>query len=146
MHWTSVPDALPNLPGAYALWIGIDKAVPLPPRFAGELPVGAYCYVGSARGPGGIRARCGRHLRRPRRFHWHVDWLTEHASILDAMAFPDARECDLLSRLLGIAGCRVPVPGFGSSDCRRCPAHLIAVSPSLSQQGVATALTMETQA
>jgi hypothetical protein len=40
---------------------------------------------------------------------------------------PGGRECDLLDRLLKAPGAVVPVPGFGSSDCRTCPAHLVAL-------------------
>lgn len=54
------------------------------------------------------------------------------------MAFPGQSECALLARLLEIdEGVSVPVPGFGSTDCRRCPSHLLAVDhaslPALSE-------------
>ena len=34
---------------------------------------------------------------------------------------------DLVRDLLELPGASVPVPGFGSSDCRACPAHLVAL-------------------
>jgi len=34
-------------------------------------------------------------------------------------------ECDLVNELLA-GGASVALAGFGSSDCRRCPAHLLA--------------------
>jgi len=53
-------------PGAYIL--SIDLAVPLAldiPKFgAATLAPGRYAYCGSAYGPGGLRARIARHLRR----------------------------------------------------------------------------------
>lgn len=36
---------------------------------------GVYLYVGSAFGPGGVRARVGRHLRMRKKPHWHLDYL-----------------------------------------------------------------------
>lgn len=89
---------------------------------------GRYCYLGSAHGPGGIRARCRRHLAGSARPHWHIDWIARHAARIRALPVPDAKECTLVRRLLRGPGVSVPVAGFGSSDCRRCPAHLIATS------------------
>jgi Uri superfamily endonuclease len=106
----------------------LPRPVSLPPRrFAGELAAGHYVYFGNAWGPGGIRARCARHFRRAKKRHWHVDWLTDFAERPMAAAFPGMDECDLVGRALALAGVSVPIPGFGSSDCRRCPAHLLAL-------------------
>ena len=91
------------------------------------LPAGCYAYCGSAYGPGGLQARIGRHLRADKALRWHVDRLTAAGRIVDFRAVPGGRECDLLDRLLEAPGASVPVPGFGSSDCRRCPAHLVAL-------------------
>ena len=70
--------AVPPDPGAYLLLI--ELAAPLAlgiPRFgAAILPPGRYAYGGSAYGPGGLRARIGRHLRRDKPLRWHVDRLT----------------------------------------------------------------------
>ena len=52
-------------------------------------------------------------------------------------ALPGAHECDLVEALRALAEVSVPVPGFGSSDCRRCPAHLLAAPTDLD---VATAI------
>ncbi|NIP37734.1 MAG: GIY-YIG nuclease family protein, partial [Candidatus Dadabacteria bacterium] len=38
---------------------------------------GYYIYVGSAFGPGGVRARVSRHFRKTKRSHWHIDYLRE---------------------------------------------------------------------
>lgn len=110
----------------------------LPPRFVGRrLPEGCYCYVGSARGAGGIRGRCARHLRGAVARHWHIDWLLGGAVDRRVMALPGRSECEVLGRLLRIEGASVPVPGFGSTDCRNCASHLLAVDraslPALSQ-------------
>ncbi len=111
-------------PGAYVLLI--ELGAPLALEVA-SLPAGRYAYCGSAYGPGGLKARIGRHLRRDKPMRWHVDHLTKAGRVVDVQAVPGGRECDLLARVLEMAGASVPVPGFGSSDCRRCPAHLVAL-------------------
>jgi Uri superfamily endonuclease len=119
---------MPGARGAYALLVLLDRPVELPRRFDGRrLPGGRYCYVGSARGAGGIRGRCARHLRAPLRCHWHIDWLLAGALDRVVVPFPGQQECEVLARLLAIEGASVPVPGFGSTDCRRCPSHLLAL-------------------
>lgn len=132
--WTTDAATLPPAPGAYALLIELAAPAPLPPRFGTHpLPPGRYCYLGNAWGPGGIQARCRRHLKLHPSRHWHVDWLTAGAASLWAKAFPDAQECDLIAHLLQNPGLTVPLPDFGSSDCRCCPAHLLALAPSMSR-------------
>jgi Uri superfamily endonuclease len=138
---------LPALPGAYALLIEFDRAAVLPPRLGvGSLPPGRYIYLGSARGPGGIRARLARHLRGSSKRHWHVDWLTEAARDLSALAVPGGDECDLVRRMLEMPGLTVPVSGFGSSDCRRCPAHLLALDDAVGMETLAARVTVEPEA
>jgi hypothetical protein len=53
---------------------------------------------------------------------------------------PGGCECGLLDRLLKAPGAAVPVPRFGSSDCRRCPAHLVALPADFDPRGLAAAL------
>ena len=119
---------LPNASGAYLLRIVLAKPRLLPrPLPSAMLEAGVYLYAGSARGPGGIRARCARHLRRDKTLRWHVDRLTTAADSVSAAAFPGASECDLVEAVLA-RGATVPVAGFGSSDCRRCRAHLLRIT------------------
>lgn len=92
-----------------------------------SLRPGAYVYCGSANGPGGLRARLARHLRADKRRHWHIDHLLAAARVDDLVALPGGNECDLVARFAAVVGNNFPVPGFGSSDCRRCRAHLLAV-------------------
>lgn len=123
------PPALPGAPGAYVLVIDLDRALRLDiARLApAVLPPGRYAYCGSAHGPGGLRARVARHRRAGKAAHWHVDRLTAAGRIVAVHAIERGRECDLVARLLEAPGAVVPVRGFGSSDCRRCPAHLVAL-------------------
>ncbi len=124
-------EAVPSGPGAYVLLIELDAPLVLAVASLARavLPAGRYAYCGSAYGPGGLKARIGRHRRAVKAQRWHVDRLTAAGRIVDVRAVPGGRECDLLERLLEVPGASVPVPGFGSSDCRRCPAHLVALPP-----------------
>ena len=126
---TDGTESLPARPGAYVLMLDLGKAVPLRiatlPRI--HLPPGRYAYVGSAKGPGGIRARVRRHLGAEKKIHWHVDHLTSVAKIVEAQAYPDESECDIVERLSRRRRSSTPVAGFGSSDCKRCVAHLLAL-------------------
>lgn len=123
-------NAITNNPlptGAYLLKITLAKPVTLSgSRLAGlVLAAGDYLYAGSARGPGGIPARLKHHVSKAKKPHWHVDQLTLAAQRLESMAFPGGRECHLVAALLRLPGLSVPIPGFGASDCRLCPAHLL---------------------
>ena len=117
---------LPGAPGAYVLIVTLDRPLrlALPGMHGAVLGPGRYAYCGSAHGPGGIRARVLRHLRRDKRPHWHIDRLTGAGRVAAVHAAPGARECSLLERILAVPGASAPVAGFGSTDCRRCPAHL----------------------
>ncbi len=44
-----------------------------------RLQPGFYIYLGSALGPGGVRARLALHFRPCTRPHWHLDYLRAHA-------------------------------------------------------------------
>ncbi|MBT8004425.1 MAG: DUF123 domain-containing protein, partial [Rhodospirillales bacterium] len=57
---------------------------------------------------------------------WHIDQLTEAATKMIAYVYVDGRECDLMAKVITLQHFNVPVPGFGSSDCRKCPSHLAA--------------------
>ena len=59
-------DEAPSLPGAYAMAIELtdEVAVTLSGRSPIVLPAGRYLYCGSANGPGGLKARLSRHMRR----------------------------------------------------------------------------------
>ncbi len=96
-----------------------------------ELKPGFYIYVGSARGPGGIKARVTRHRRQKKKLHWHIDYLRRHTALIETwiLAGDTNREHDwakVLSSQYKIAHVR-----FGSSDCR-CATHLFysGVRPS----------------
>lgn len=119
---------LPAVPGAYVLLLELHAAVAC--AVAGQhcrIPAGTYGYCGNARGPGGIRARGLRHLTATGRPRWHIDQLAPHAARRGLLTVPGGDQCDLVETLLA-AGGRVAAPGFGSTDCRRCRSHLVALA------------------
>jgi Uri superfamily endonuclease len=92
------------------------------------LSPGCYAYIGSARGPGGLRARLARHVRASKPLRWHIDYLTAAAPVIHIYyrAIPTPLECRWAQVLAGLPGATIPAPGFGSSDCRNgCAAHLM---------------------
>ncbi|MBK1669368.1 hypothetical protein CKO28_15120 [Rhodovibrio sodomensis] len=117
---------LPAVSGAYLLWLPLGRPLDLSaPKPGARLAAGVYLYVGSANGPGGLRARVARHLRADKRPRWHVDQVTLAAgTTARALAWPGGSECAWREAVQG-AGASVPVPRFGASDCRACPAHLL---------------------
>jgi len=136
--WTK----LPAISGVYALQLFLSEPVNMKIGGLGTacLSPGSSVYIGSARGPGGIRARLGRHLRGGGVLRWHVDYL-RNVSVPVAVAYfpaspenqPDGPlECCWSRTLAALPGWQVPFPYFGSSDCRSgCPAHLVAtIEPS----------------
>ena len=90
-----------------------------------KLQPGFYVYVGSAFGPGGLKARIGHHCRRSRRLHWHIDYLSKYLPPIEVWYTYDTfRQEHCWSEILEhYRGSSTPLPGFGSSDCR-CISHL----------------------
>jgi len=116
-------DDAPLLSGAYVLVIELKR--PLKVALLGKpsttLSAGRYLYCGSARGPGGLRARLRRHMHRGNAVRWHVDRLTEAGAVVGAWALPGGDECALATTLSSLPA---PIAGFGSTDCARCRSHL----------------------
>lgn len=81
---------------------------------------GFYVYVGSAMK--GLSQRIQRHLRKQKKIHWHVDYLLNHAKIVDIFyKQSNAREeCAIANTLEKTLS---TIPGFGCSDCT-CKSHL----------------------
>lgn len=123
-------DAIPSSKGAYGLLLRLAHATPidLPRRAPTLLASGWYLYVGSAWGSGGLRARVGRHFSANKKPHWHIDRLTTASAELSAVVVADAHECELVAKLLKSPRFEVALAGFGSTDCRVCESHLLALS------------------
>lgn len=127
---------IPSSPGLYLLvlelgehfrgWVGSLGFV--------NLDRGFYVYLGSARGPGGLRARVLRHVGGPRRVRWHIDYLTSRPSVRCVLAVVVETVDDLeelvAAKLLNLASLKPAVKGFGSSD-RRSLTHLFKCTSTL---------------
>ncbi len=94
-----------------------------------EFPEGDYIYTGSA--VKNLRQRVDRHLSKDKKMRWHIDYLlaAPEAEITSTEIIESVEriECSLNLELLNSGRVTVPVRGFGSSDCRQCPAHLVAI-------------------
>jgi len=114
------------LGAGYVLVVALDSPVTIQVGKLGRFffRSGCYLYFGSARR--GLEARLARHFRKEKKLHWHIDYLLQHATPLEAwQASSEERlECLWAKAALGAPGAQVVAPGFGSSDCR-CPAHLV---------------------
>ena len=86
---------------------------------------GYYIYVGSAFGPGGLKARIAHHKRRSHRSRWHIDYLRAVTEICEVWYTydPKSREHQWAETLAAAKASSTPFPGFGSSDCN-CMTHL----------------------
>ncbi len=149
---------LPDAPGTYVLILRLPQASSVACGRLGALALAAgwYAYVGSARGPGGLAARIGHHLRRARRPHWHIDHLRAVAEVVAVWWAPGSPrlECAWAAALAGLPGAARPGAGFGASDCR-CVGHLVALpgpprasalSAALGQDGGLHVLDLHTNA
>ncbi|MGA7799988.1 MAG: GIY-YIG nuclease family protein, partial [Gammaproteobacteria bacterium] len=107
--------------GTYVLVLRADRCAALPVGRLGTLQVrrGYYLYVGSALGPGGLRARLGHHLRHAARPRWHIDYLRGMLAVREIWYTCDPRrwESAWAQVLAGLPGMSVPLAGFGASDC-----------------------------
>lgn len=92
-----------------------------------DLALGFHAYVGSALGPGGLKARIGRHFDPTRPVHWHIDYLKHATRIVEVwyVVDPARREHAWAKALATLPNASIPMQGFGSSDCN-CPAHLFS--------------------
>ena len=114
-------------PGTYVLVLSSRSTYVIQIGKLGALQLrsGFYVYVGSALGPGGVRARLAHHLKPPRRPHWHIDYLKDHTSVKEVWYRLDTRRLEHVwaDHIRLTEGASVPLVGFGSTDCR-CESHL----------------------
>jgi sugar fermentation stimulation protein A len=108
--------------GCYILVITLQRADVISVGRLGpiDFQAGGYAYVGSALG--GLHGRLGRHQRRDKRLHWHIDYLLQRAQLVEMICAQTTEriECQL-ARFLGRHF--EDIAGFGASDCG-CRSHL----------------------
>ena len=104
-----------------AIELADTVVVMLSGRLRIALPAGRYLYCGSAKGPGGLKARLSRHMRRGKSVRWHVDQLTEQGLVIGSWIFPGGDECELVQMFS-----HLPMPiADRRSDCATCRSHLL---------------------
>lgn len=91
---------------------------------------GFYVYNGSAYGTGGLASRIKHHVKKRKKLHWHIDYLTSdnECKILRVIAFKKRN----LERKVSLEMLRerefVGIPKFGSTDDKIARTHLFLIS------------------
>jgi Uri superfamily endonuclease len=117
-------------PGTYALILQSSSNTTIQVSRWGQLELvpGYYVYVGSAFGPGGVRARVLRHCRQTKPKHWHIDYLCALLTPVGAWySHATERLEHSWARLFLDMAMVSPVPRFGCSDCT-CYSHLFVTT------------------
>lgn len=118
--------------GTYALVFECRKPATIEVGRLGavELQQGFYIYVGSALGPGGVKARVERHWRSDKRLHWHLDYVTEYLTPVEAWYVNGtSRDEHRWAATLAAQSDISTVQAFGASDCS-CGSHFFRSSDS----------------
>lgn len=122
-----IKERLPSTGGDYALWLRVSNPVLIDAgRLEGvEMSSGWALYFGSARGPGGLKARLSRHIKpsTQKRAHWHIDYLTAAIPIQELWWLSHKKRSECRWAMIA-AEIGHPVDSFGASDCR-CGSHLV---------------------
>lgn len=120
--------------GIYTLIVFLSKETRLKVGETGtrRFPAGYYTYTGSALGTGAssLNRRVTRHLQKRKKKFWHIDFLSTHenATVTAVIAAQTDRkaECKMNHYIREELGAKIPVVGFGASDCREnCKSHLL---------------------
>lgn len=134
-----------SIPGTYVLVLKsrFNMKVAVGRRGTLKIEPGYYHYVGSAMGPGGIRARVSRHWKKSKPKHWHIDYLSERLEPVGAWYRYGAENLEhrWARALLQMEGMK-PVQGFGCSDCKCC-SHLFVATCIPDQGGFSKKAGME---
>ena len=124
---TSMGIIIEPKPGTYALILSCASNARIQIGRLGtmQLQRGYYVYLGSALGPGGLRARIAHHQKLSTRPHWHIDYLRAHTRLHSVwLSYSGIRlEHEWARAILKVKDATIPVPGYGASDCS-CPSHL----------------------
>lgn len=122
--------------GSYALVLQLSTRRELTIGRLGTFPFPAGCYLYFGSALNSLEGRLHRHLRHDKKLHWHIDYLSRPAIIVQVWWTQSAirQECTWTQSALTHPSVTVPIKEFGSSDCRHCPSHLVYV-PELEQAG-----------
>jgi len=111
-----------RLRGSYLIIIKLEDNKKLKIGMLGKIDFkkGYYVYVGSAMN--GLEKRIQRHLRKKKKIHWHIDYLLNHARIINIFfkLSNNKQECKIAKL---IEEKLLAIKGVGCSDCK-CISHL----------------------
>lgn len=135
-----------SLSGAYLLILKSQISTTIEIGKIGSMDVqkGYYFYVGSAFGPGGIKARVNRHLKHDKSLRWHIDYLRSHCLLKQVFISysTEKQESDWVYRLLHHPSYSIAFNRFGASDS--CyPSHLFYSATLATDEGISHALATE---
>jgi Uri superfamily endonuclease len=120
--------------GIYVLLLFATKEVTVTVGKLGthRFPMGYSTYIGSALGKRAVnlKHRILRHLRKEKSQFWHIDYLLadENVSVEAVIAAETCKkiECNINNYIKSIEDAKVPIMGFGASDCKKnCESHLL---------------------
>jgi len=123
--------------GIYTLIVFLSNDIQLKIGKLGTqtFPAGYYTYTGSAlgRGASNLKQRVTRHLKKQKQKFWHIDFLLAHenATVTAVIAVQTSRklECKMNHCIIEELKTKIPVVGFGASDCKEnCKSHLLFFS------------------
>jgi Uri superfamily endonuclease len=123
--------------GIYVLLLFVSEEITLTIGKLGinNFTMGYYSYTGSAFGNGAtsLKNRIRRHLSKEKRKFWHIDYLLADERVsIEAVIVAETYEkveCETNQYIKKTIGAKVPIMGFGSSDCRKnCGSHLLYFS------------------
>lgn len=117
-------------PGTYALIFEFRQTATVEVGRLGPVALqpGYYIYVGSALGPGGVKARVERHWRTEKRAHWHIDFVADQLIPIEAWyVHGPSRDEHRWAAHFSSQSEVSAVQGFGASDCR-CGSHFFRLN------------------
>ncbi len=118
-------------PGTYALVLSSASNSPIQIGRLGtlQLQCGYYIYLGSALGPGGLRARIMHHQKPAAGPHWHIDYLRAQTELDSVWLNYDGKrhEHAWARAMQKVKNATIPLRRFGASDCS-CASHLYFMS------------------
>jgi Uri superfamily endonuclease len=99
-------------------------------------PKGNYVYTGSAMKS--LNQRVERHKRSDKKLRWHIDYLLADKCVqiikIDVFQSIEREECTRNLDLLNSGNYETIISGFGASDCRCCPTHLLMLKQKSSEE------------
>lgn len=136
-------DGIASQPGTYLLVLHAAREASIMVGRLGQVRLarGYYFYVGSAFGPGGVRARVRHHHGISTRPHWHLDYLRPALHLQEIWYSIDSVrwEHSWASCLYYTMQMHVPLAGLGASDCR-CQSHFFYMQDKPAQAALMAAL------